>query len=170
MMLMIESRIVAIWAYVDKAEWRGSTQGTMQTETPTTEPPGPNKLAARLADLTAVTHLAFVTFVVWVEGLVLLGAVLGWEWIRDPVLRLVHFALVAYVGIQDLMGKVCPLTTWERQFRLKAGQETSEQSFIGKVVHQLLMCDLDEQALRRIRLTFALIVTITLFVVWPRFH
>lgn len=132
-------------------------------------PPPTNPTAARLADLTAAVHLAFVAFVVWTELLVLLGAVLGWEWVRDPVLRCIHFGLVGYVGVQDLLGKICPLTIWENRLRAKAGQTRDTRSFIARVVHSLLMCDLDERTLRRIRLSFAAVVTITFVVVWPRF-
>lgn len=125
--------------------------------------------AARLADLTALVHLGFVVFVVWLEVLIVLGAVLGWEWVRDPVLRCIHFGLVGYVGIQDLFGKICPLTIWENQYREQAGQTRSGKSFIGKMVHAFLMCELDERTLRRIRLSFAAVVTATFFIVWPDF-
>lgn len=134
-----------------------------------TQNPAPKAGLARAADAIAVTHLGFVAFVVWTEALVLLGAALGWEWVRDPVLRCVHLGLVGYVGVQDVFGKVCPLTTWENRLRERAGQTRSTRSFIGKVVHNLLMCDLDERTLRRIRLTFALVVVVTFAVVFPRF-
>ena len=68
-----------------------------------------------------------------------------------------------------IIGKICPLTIWENRLREKAGQTRSDRSFIGRVVHALLMCDLDERTLRRIRLIFAAIVTVTFFIVWPRF-
>ena len=129
----------------------------------------PNPKLVRAADAIAVVHLGFVAFVVWTELLVLLGTVLGWEWIRDPVLRCVHLGLVGYVGVQDIFGKVCPLTIWENRLRDRAGQTRSNKSFIGKVVHQRLMCELDERTLRRIRMTFALVVTVTFVAVLPRF-
>lgn len=129
----------------------------------------PNKSLSRAADLIAVTHLGFVAFVVWTEALVLLGAALGWEWVRDPLLRCAHLGLVGYVGIQDVFGRVCPLTIWENRLRERAGQTRSTRSFIGKVVHNLLMCDLDERTLRRTRLTFALVVLVTFVAVFPRF-
>lgn len=134
-----------------------------------TQTPAPNAGLVRAADAVAVTHLGFVAFVVWTEALILLGAALGWEWVRDPVLRCVHLGLVGYVGVQDIFGKVCPLTIWENRLRERAGQTRSTRSFIGKCVHQLLMCDLDERTLRRIRLTFALVVLVTFAVVFPRF-
>lgn len=142
----------------------GSIAGMSETQTST-----PSANLVRAADAVAVVHLGFVAFVVWTEALVLLGAILGWEWVRDPVLRCVHLGLVGYVGIQDVFGKVCPLTIWENRFRERAGQTRSNRSFIGKLVHQLLMCELDERTLRRIRLTFAVAVAATFLVVFPRF-
>src|SRR5262245_39931609 len=94
------------------------------------------------ADVVALTHALLVGFVVWGELLILVGAVAGWEWVRDLPFRTVHLGLVLYVGVQDLLGKICPLTIWENQLRLLAGQTVSGKSFIGKVVHTLLMCDL----------------------------
>lgn len=129
----------------------------------------PNAKLIRAADAIAVIHLGFVAFVVWTELLVLLGAVLGWEWTRDPVLRCVHLGLVGYVGVQDIFGRICPLTIWENRLRDRAGQTRSNKSFIGKVVHGLLMCELDERTLRRIRMTFALVVVVTFVAVFPRF-
>lgn len=146
----------------------GSNRNTM-SETQAPAPPAPNPSCGRLADLVALVHLGFVAFVVWTEALVLLGAVLGWEWTRDPVLRCVHLGLVGYVGIQDVFGKICPLTIWENRLRDRAGQTRSNKSFIGKIVHKLLMCELDERTLRRIRLTFALVVSVTFLIVPPRF-
>jgi hypothetical protein len=124
---------------------------------------------AIFADLIALSHLLFVGFVVWVEGLILLGVVLGWQWIFDPILRLSHIGLVGFVGVQDLLGRVCPLTTWEIQLREKAGQSPSRKPFIGRMVHALLMCDLDERTQRRIRLSFAVVVAVTFLVVFPKF-
>jgi hypothetical protein len=121
------------------------------------------------ADGIALLHLLFVTFVVWVEGLILLGVALGWHWIFDPVLRLTHLGMVAFVGVQDLVGRVCPLTTWEDQLRKMAGQSPSGKPFVGRVVHSLLMCDLDVRTQRRIRLTFAAVVLVTFLLVFPRF-
>jgi hypothetical protein len=136
---------------------------------PVSDPPKPDPTAARLADLTALVHLGFVAFVVWSELLIVLGAALGWDWVREPVFRCVHFGLVAFVGVNDLLGNICFLTTWENRLRDRAGQKRSDRSFIGKVVHSLLMCELDERTLRRIRLTFAAVVTVTFFAVWPNF-
>ena len=141
----------------------------MSNVAPVSDPPRPDPSAARRADLTALVHLGFVVFVVWLELLIVLGAILGWEWVREPVLRCCHFGLVAFVGVNDLLGNICFLTIWENRLREKAGQKRSDKSFIGKVVHSLLMCELDERTLRRIRLTFAAIVTITFFAVWPSF-
>jgi hypothetical protein len=58
------------------------------------------------ADLMAVTHALFVGFVLWGEVLILVGAVLGWEWIYSLPFRGIHVALVLFVGVQDILGRV----------------------------------------------------------------
>jgi len=131
--------------------------------------PNPDTAFGLFADGIAFLHLLFVAFVVWVEVLILLGALLGWPWVYDPVLRLIHLGLVVYVGVQDLLGRICPLTTWENQLRKRAGQSPSSNPFIGRVVHALLMCELSERTQRTIRLVFAAVVLVTIALVFPHF-
>ncbi len=122
------------------------------------------------ADVVALSHTLFVAFVFWGELLILAGGLLGWDWVHNLPFRLVHLGLVAYVGVQDLLGKICPLTIWERQLRTLAGQSLVDKSFIGRLVHTLLMCELSERTLRTIRLSFAAVVILTLLLVppdWP---
>jgi hypothetical protein len=118
------------------------------------------------ADGVALSHALFVGFVVWGEVLILVGSGLGWEWVHYLRFRLAHLLPVLFVGVQDLMGRVCPLTTWEEQLRRRAGQAVDSKPFIGRLVHRLLMCHLSEQTQRRIRLAFAAVVLIT-FVLLP---
>jgi hypothetical protein len=118
------------------------------------------------ADVTASVHALFVTFVVWSELLILAGGLFDWAWTRDFTFRIAHLGLVLVVGGQDLLGVICPLTTWERRLRALAGQDVSSVSFIGRCVHSLLMCHLSERTLRTIRLSFAAVVLVT-FVVLP---
>ena len=116
----------------------------------------------------ATLHVLFVGFVVWTEVGILLGLLLQWEWIYNLPLRGIHLGLVSFVGVQDILGRVCPLTIWENQFRLLAGQEVSGKPFIGRLMHRLLMCHLSEQTQRIIRLSFAVVVLGTFVLVPPR--
>jgi hypothetical protein len=48
---------------------------------------------------------------------------LRWGWIRNPWFRFSHLAMIAIVAVEAINGWRCPLTTWEDQLRVAAGQE-----------------------------------------------
>ena len=77
------------------------------------------------ADLLLVVHLGFVCFVV-AGGLL----VLKWRW-----LVVLHLPAVVWGALIELQGWLCPLTPWEQQLRLAAGQAGYQGDFIG---HYLL--------------------------------
>ena len=72
------------------------------------------------ADLLLVFHFGFVCFVV-------AGAMLvpKWRW-----LMLLHLPAVLWAVLIEFQGWVCPLTPWEQQLRLAAGQDGYHGSFI----------------------------------------
>lgn len=72
------------------------------------------------ADLLLVFHLGFVCFVV-AGGLL----VLKWRW-----LMLLHLPAAVWGALIEFQGWLCPLTPWEQQFRLAAGQAGYHGSFI----------------------------------------
>ena len=72
------------------------------------------------ADLLLVFHLGFVCFVV-AGGLL----VLKWRW-----LMLLHLPAAVWGALIEFQGWLCPLTPWEQQFRLAAGQAGYHGGFI----------------------------------------
>ncbi len=76
-----------------------------------------NSLAA---DLLVVLHLGFVLFVIL--GGLLVGR---WGW-----LVLLHLPAVVWGALLEFYGWVCPLTPWEQQLRLAAGEAGYTGSFI----------------------------------------
>ena len=72
------------------------------------------------ADLLLVFHLGFVCFVV-AGGLL----VLKWRW-----LMALHLPAVVWGALIEFRGWLCPLTPWEQQFRLAAGQAGYHGGFI----------------------------------------
>jgi hypothetical protein len=120
-----------------------------------------------LADAVVVIHLAYVSFIVVGQLLILLGAALHWSWIRNPWFRWSHLAAIAIVAMESLAGIVCPLTHWENELRRLAGQKAVEGTFVGRWVHAILFFELPPQAFTTIYVLFAALVLATLLLVPP---
>jgi polyferredoxin len=117
-----------------------------------------------LADAILVVHFAFVLFIVLGFALVLLGAALGWRWVRHRTFRYAHLAAIAFVAAEALAGVACPLTVWENALR-QAGPDAP--SFVGRWVSRLLYYDLPEWVFTVAYLLFAIAVAVTLWLVPP---
>jgi len=77
------------------------------------------------ADLLVAVHLAFIVFV-------LSGGLLVWRWRR---LAWLHLPAVLWAVLLELNGWLCPLTPWEQQLRMAAGEAGYAGGF---VTHYLL--------------------------------
>ena len=121
-----------------------------------------------LADLVAVVHFAYVAFVVlgWVA--ILVGLARRWGWVRNFWFRMIHLLLIAVVVAEALGGVVCPLTTWERELRVLAGQQGQPGSFVGRLVSAVLFYDLPEWVFRVLHCLFGAAVLLTLILAPPR--
>ncbi|MGD8998799.1 MAG: DUF2784 domain-containing protein [Granulosicoccaceae bacterium] len=73
-----------------------------------------------VADLLVVVHLGFIFFVVF-------GGLLVLKWRR---LVYVHLPAALWGALLELFGWLCPLTPWEKQLRLAAGEEGYTVSFV----------------------------------------
>jgi hypothetical protein len=116
-----------------------------------------------LADALSAVHLAFVLFVLIGQILIVVGALLGWSWVRNPWFRLAHLLAIGIVVFETLFGIECPLTMWERWLRTAAGQEDRdlEASFIGRIVRSVLFFNGMESVLNKIYIGFGLLVALT---------
>lgn len=72
------------------------------------------------ADGVLLLHAAFIVFA-------LLGGLWALRWRWAPAL---HLPAAAWAFFIELSGGVCPLTTWENQFRASAGQSGYASSFV----------------------------------------
>jgi hypothetical protein len=72
------------------------------------------------ADLTLLVHFAFILFVVG-------GALLVLRW---PALVWLHLPAAIWGAWIEISGRLCPLTTLENRFRLAAGLEGYQESFV----------------------------------------
>jgi len=79
---------------------------------------------ARAADLVAITHAAFIAFL-------LVGGFLGWRW---PRLVWAHLPAVVFTATVFAFGADCPLTDLEKYFRRQAGERAYRDGFIAHYV------------------------------------
>jgi len=93
------------------------------------------------ADVVGVFHALVVLFVVGGQAAVLAGWRLGWGWTRTRWLRGLHAATVVAITAIAALGEWCPLTVWEAQLRLRAGQQGYDKGFIATWLDRLLYYD-----------------------------
>ena len=120
---------------------------------------------ALLADAIVVAHLGYVLFVVLGFAAVWLGVALRWGWVRRPAFRVPHLVCTLIVPLEALGGLLCPLTTWERNLRLEAGQQPEDISFMGRIARELLFYDFSESTFTIAYVLFGLLVLATFFLV-----
>ena len=96
---------------------------------------------ALLADIIVVIHFGYVSFVVVGLLVILLGGLLRWRFIRNFWFRAVHLTMILIVVVESLIGMPCPLTIWEYDLRMAAGQNVSDVSFMARLIHHLMFFD-----------------------------
>src|SRR5262245_27107727 len=94
---------------------------------------------AVLADVLTALHGAYVGFVVVGEVAILVWAAFGCRWARNPWFRSLHLLAIAIVAAEVFLNLPCPLTIWEGDLRALAGQTTTTETFVGRLVHFLFM-------------------------------
>lgn len=124
--------------------------------------------SAFLADLVVAFHVAYVGFIVVGELLILMGAVLRWQWVRNIRFRTIHLAAILFVAWEAIIGMNCPLTVWEDLLRRQAGQEVAAGTFIGRLLHNILFFDCPAGFFTPMYIGFALLVLATLLLIPPR--
>ena len=120
------------------------------------------------ADVIVTVHLGIVSFVLFGLILILLGIVFRWQWVRNFWFRLAHLVTIGVVVVESLVDVECPFTVWERDLRIAAGQDVSQGSFVGQLMHNLLFYDWPEWVFSIIYCVFGAIVLSTFFLAPPR--
>lgn len=87
-----------------------------------------------LANSVALFHLLYVVIVIALVPLILIGRWQGWSWVSNFWIRVMHLVMIGVVVLEVACGWTCPLTTWERQFRIEGGQLELDLEPDGKVV------------------------------------
>jgi hypothetical protein len=121
-----------------------------------------------LADVIVIVHAAYVAFVVLGLMAILAGIVFRWSWVRRPVFRIVHLTMIAIVVGESLAGIPCPLTVWEHQLRIRAGQAAYPGDFLGHWAHRLIFFRAEPWVFTVIYTLFGLAVLATFLLAPPR--
>lgn len=116
---------------------------------------------AALADLIVVLHLGYVLFVLVGLVLIWLGVLLRWDWVRRPAFRVPHLVCTLIVPVEAVIGYVCPLTTWEHELRMRAGERPEEISFMGRLARDLLFYEAPQWVFTVCYVAFGLLVLVT---------
>jgi Protein of Unknown function (DUF2784) len=121
-----------------------------------------------LADVIVAVHVAYVSYVVLGQLLIWVGVLRRWAWVRNPWFRLTHLLAIAIVALEGVFAIECPLTVWERELRLAAGQSVTGETFIGRCLHNLIFYDVPPAVFTPFYVLFALVVLGTLWLAPPR--
>lgn len=126
------------------------------------------RLYAILADAVLVTHFAYVAFVVVGLLVVWAGYFFRWSFVWNFWFRLAHLGCMGVVVVESVFGVTCPLTTWELQLRLLAGEGQYYQgSFIQHWIHRVLFYRASEEVFLAIYIVFFVLLLLSLWVVKP---
>jgi hypothetical protein len=121
-----------------------------------------------LADLMVAIHVGYVGYVVVGQLLIWLGWAVGWKWVRNFWFRATHLLAIGIVAYEELMGIRCPLSVWEEHFRELAGQPTTGETFLGRLLHSLIFYDFQPWVFTVIYMTTLSVVVLTLTLCPPR--
>lgn len=121
-----------------------------------------------VADAIVALHVAYVSYVVLGQLAIWLGLALRWRWVRNPWFRWTHLVMIAIVGLEALFDITCPLTRWEENVRRLVGQPTTGESFLGRILHNLIFVDWPPAVVNGLHIAFALLVLGTFVLAPPR--
>lgn len=84
-----------------------------------------------LADLVLAAHVLIAAYNVLGLAVVWIGALVRWRFVGNRWFRGTHLAAMGIVVVEALLGLTCPLTAWENQLRVEAGQGGYAESFLS---------------------------------------
>jgi len=121
-----------------------------------------------LADVVAMFHAVYVAFVVGGFALIITGAARRWQWTRALWFRIAHFGAIAFVCIDEILGRACPLTSLESRLRAAGGASKYSRDFVGYWLDRLIFYDFPPRVFLFAYVGFGLLVAATLILVPPR--
>ncbi|MBA7611227.1 hypothetical protein ES703_18446 [subsurface metagenome] len=126
-------------------------------------------MSALWADLIVIGHFFYVSFTIGGEILIILGWILKWHWIGNAAFRIIHLIAVLFVAVEAIFGAICPLTEWEYNLRVLAGQTVErELSFIARLVRAVIFYEFPIWVFTAMYIGFGVLVGITMILIPPR--
>jgi hypothetical protein len=119
--------------------------------------------ALLIADFLLILHICIVMWVVIPVPLILIGKWRNWPIIHSNWFRFSHLGVIAFVVINTWFGNLCPLTLWENDLRIAAGEHGYSQSFIATGLSHVLYYDLPSWVFTLAYTAFGALVV---FLVW----
>jgi hypothetical protein len=126
-----------------------------------------------LANFVAALHLAYALFVILGTIAILVGAGLGWTWIRSFPFRVLHIAAVYIVLLEEVFGIQCPLNVLAWELRSASGGPAEATEGFGGLLDGLLFRTIPGWALDVLYWSLGVGLLVLLFVVpprWPSFR
>ena len=124
-----------------------------------------------LADLIVIVHFLYVMFALGGQAIIMVGWVFRWQFIRQPVFRIIHLVTVAFVAMEAVIGMICPLTEWEYNLRHMAGQSIDRDlSFIARLIRMIIFYDFPPWLFTFMHISFGILVILTFIFIPPKFH
>jgi len=121
-----------------------------------------------LADMIVALHVAYVCFVVLGQFAIWVGALFRCSFVRNFWFRTVHLSMMLIVAIEAAFAIECPMTEWERGLRAAAGEPTSAESFVGRMMQTLLFYDWPRWVFDVLYFGIAAVVLGTFILIPPR--
>jgi hypothetical protein len=119
-----------------------------------------------IADVILVVHVLYALVVVLSVPLIVIGAFLHWQWVRNVWFRIIHLLMIAIVAAESLLGIACPLTVWERFLRGPTRADSPENAdFIAHWLSKLLFWHFPPWVFTTIYVSFgAIVLSLLVFV------
>ena len=123
-----------------------------------------------LADLIVAVHIAYVVYVVGGLVAILIGALRGRRWIRNPWFRVTHLLAILIVVVEIFLKLNCPLTIWENSARAAAQQPVDGSAFMDRLLTFILISEAPRWVVNGAYLFFAVAIAATFFLAPPRWR
>lgn len=121
-----------------------------------------------LADLMVAIHVGYVGYVVVGQLAIWAGWALRRQFVRNFWFRATHLLAIGIVAFEEVMDIRCPLSVWEEHFRELAGQPTTGETFLGRLLHSLIFYDFQPWVFTAIYMGTLAVVGLTLVLCPPR--